>query len=71
MGRLVNKFKGFVFVVLFYLSFLGSVVFGSFLLPIFFLHPAVYRHLYDCMFGFGLWFVAVRLFLFEERLYLI
>jgi len=68
----MNKFKGFIFLVLLFLSsFLGSLVFGGFLLPIFFLHPAVYRHLYDYMIGLWLWFAAVRIFLFEERLCLI
>jgi len=63
MGWFVNKFKGFIFLVLVFLSsFLGSLVFGGFLLPIFFFRPAVYRHLYDYMIGLWLWFAAVRLF---------
>jgi len=63
MGWFVNKFKGFIFFVLLFLSsFLGSLVFGGFLLPIFFLRPAAYRQLYDYMIGLWLWFAAVRLF---------
>ena len=62
MGRFLNKFKGFIFFVLLFLSsFFGTLVFGGFLLPVFFLHPAVYRHFYDCMIGLWLWFAAVRI----------
>jgi len=63
MGWLVNKLKGFMFLVLLFLSsFLGSIVFGGFLLPVFFVRPAVYRRLYDYMIGLWLWFAAVRIF---------
>jgi len=63
MWWLVNKLKGFLFLVLLFVSsLLGSLVFGGFLLPVFFLHPAVFRHLYDYMIGLWLWFAAVRLF---------
>jgi len=59
----MNKLKGFMFVVLlFFSSFFGSLVFGGFLLPVFFLRPAVYRHLYDYMIGLWLWFAAVSMF---------
>jgi len=63
MGWLVSKLKGFMFFVLLFISsFLGSLVFGGFLLPVFFIRPAIYRHLYDYMIGLWLWFAAVRLF---------
>jgi len=63
MGWRVNKLKGFMFLVLLFVSSLfGSLVFGGFLLPVFFLRPATYRHLYDYMIGLWLWFAAVRLF---------
>jgi len=69
MGRFLNKFKGFMFLVLlFFSSFFGSLVFGGFLLPIFFVRPAVYRHLYDYMIGLWLWFAAVRMFFSGYRL---
>jgi len=68
MGSFVNRLKGFLFLVLLFLSsFLGSLVFGGFLLPIFFLRPAVYRHLYDYMIGLWLWFAAVRLFCLGQK----
>jgi len=70
MGSFVNKLKGFMFLVLLFLSsFLGSLVFGGFLLPVFFLRPSVFRHLYDYMIGLWLWFAAVRLFLFAEAVF--
>ena len=57
----VNKLKGVVFLVLLFVSsFLGALVFGGFLLPIFFLRPAIFRHLYDNMIGLWFWFAAVR-----------
>jgi len=60
---LVNKLKGFIFLVLVFVSsLLGSLVFGGFLLPVFFLRPALYRHLYDYMIGLWLWFAAVSFF---------
>jgi len=60
MDWCVNKLKGFMFVVLlFFSSFWGSLVFGGFLLPIFFLWPSAYRQLYDYMIGLWMWFAAV------------
>jgi len=64
----VNKLKGVVFLVLLFVSsFLGALVFGGFLLPIFFLRPAIFRHLYDNMIGLWFWFAAVRFFLFAAK----
>jgi len=63
MALFVQKLKGFTFLILLFLSsFFGTLVFGGFLLPVFFFRPSVLRHLYDYMMGLWLWFAAVRYF---------
>ena len=73
MEGFLKKLKGFVFLVLLFLSsFLGSLVFGGFTLPLFFLRPAVYRYFYDYMIGLWMWFAAVRFFAsFDTRQHII